>query len=828
MLRGHVPDIIGILVVCLVMLVGYFEIPFEGKTFSTASYTAGFNGCGSHTSVRSLCTARKRGDPRPDLAASSWFLEPSAQVVHHEIANGNVPLWNPGEGIGAPLAGNPQTAAFDPLMLAVFLHPTELIADLSTLLWLLLIGVAAYLFARALRLSPLPATVVGVVYGLSGWFFAYSNLWFFRVYLFLPLILATIEWTIRTKRRLPPAMLGISLGWIVLVGMPEPMFISVVAACVFAGARLLLGDREGTRRRAALRLVGGATLGVALGGPLLLGFREYLPLSFNGHSFNGQPPATDSVYQFLDWMMPRIATASAMASARAASDDRQWIGAGAVILAAIALCHPRTLRRYAGWPLVLVSAVVGGQMYGAHFVAWTAHIPIWAQVLWTRWGTPVLALPVALLAGIGLQTVLDGAIERRAVVAAFLALVGVVAAFIVLDNRDLDLWQHVNFRGGWPVAALTIAVVVLATLLLRSHLAAVVIAVVVILELLLLAPHGIYANRGNPYPSEPWISFLQSNTQDHSRVFSTQGILYPDIATAYGLSDLRVLDALYPKRYWNYLTTFVSHGLVDRFTAVQPSGVPNIASNPMFDLLGVRYLMFRDRPAAGPPSESRSQFRVVYRSGGVRIFENLHVAPRAFVVHDLHAVPNMTAALQLLTRENSARFPDGSVRVEQFDPRSSAVIEAKAQLAENQSCADNAASTANIVSYSATDMKIEVTNDCPGLLVVSDEYYPGWSATVNGRHASIYPTDVAMRGVPIPAGSSTVELHYAPASFRNGLILFAVGLIALGLLATTGLRSSRWWRSRRPLRNDPTPEAPEAASTLVAALLPGAAAMDDG
>ena len=246
-----------------------------------------------------------------------------------------------------------------------------------------------------------------------------------------------------------------------------------------------------------------------------------------------------------------------------------------------------------------------------------------------------------------------------------------------------------------------------------------------------------------------------------------------------------------------YLSTFISHGLIDRFTAVDPGEpVPAWASNPMFDLLGIRYLVFHDGPDSRPLG-AKEQFRRVYRADGVKILENLHAAPRAFVAHDLKAVPDMTAALQHLTSTNPARFPDGSVRVQHFDPRSQAVIEADPKVAQPQACAKGATSSTHIVKYSATNIKIDVTNSCPGLLVLSDEYFPGWSATVNGHHARVYPTDVALRGVPVPAGSSTVVLQYRPAPFRNGLILFAIGLVALAVLTVTGLRSSRWWRERR-------------------------------
>jgi hypothetical protein len=799
----RLPDVIGVLVVCLVMLAGYYEIPFGGKTFSTASYVANFNGCGPNRTTEAVhgllpfgfCSPVNENDPRPDFAASSWVLEPSAQVIHRQVAQGSLPLWSEGEGLGMPLAANPQTAALDPLMLAVFLHPTPLVTDLSILFWLLLVAVAAYLFARVLRLRPLPSTVVGVVYGLYGWFFAYSNLWFFRIYLFLPLILAATEWTICTKRRLPVATLGVLLAWAVLVGMPEPTFVLIVAASVFAGARLALGIREGTRRQAVLRLMGGGVLGAALASSLLLPFREYVHLSFNGHAFTGDAPTTRSVYDFLAWMMPRIGTLSPHAAAEIPPlNGSQWLGAGSVTLAAIAVGQRRAMRRHAGWPLVFVFAVIGVQVFGGGLVAWTGHIPVWSQVLWYRWGMPVLALPVALLAGVGLQAVVDGEVTRRAFLAACGALTTVVIVLIVLDHHHLNFTQHVQIRGGWPLAALTLVVIVVAVLWLPSHLDAVVIAVAVILEVLLLAPHGIYADRADPYPSQPWIGYLQSNTQDHSRVFSTDGILFPNISTAYDLSDIRAADALYPERYWTYIKEFISPGICCWFSGVGPPS--NVVSNPMFDLLGVRYLVSRESQTSQPSSQLMPQFQPVYHADDLNIYENSRAAPRAFVVHSLRVVPDMHRAAQLFANEEPARFPDGAVRVEHFDPRSSAVVESAGGVVQSRACGADTASAANIVSYSPTQVKISVTNDCPGLLVLSDQYFPGWSATVNGRGAHIYPTDIALRGVPVPAGTSTVEFHYRPKSFRDGLILFALGLVALLVLGVAGLRSSAWWQKR--------------------------------
>ena len=299
-------------------------------------------------------------------------------------------------------------------------------------------------------------------------------------------------------------------------------------------------------------------------------------------------------------------------------------------------------------------------------------------------------------------------------------------------------------------------------------------------------PYGIYAERGDLYPTRPWLAFLQGSTRDHSRVFSTQGILYPDVASVYGLSDPRVLDAIYPARYLDYLKAFVSPALVDRFTGIDPNeSAPKVAANPMFDLLGVRYLVYYDAAGSGPPPGSEAQFRLAYRGDGVKIYENLRAAPRAFVVHDVRPVDDAEAAATLMLTNKT------------FDPRTKAVIEAGPDEPRLRPCAGAAPSTATITSYAPSKVRIKVTSRCPGLLVLADQYFPGWSASVDAKHADVYATDATLRGVRVPAGTSTVELNYRPASFRNGMILFAIGLLTLLVLAVQGVRASPWWRAGR-------------------------------
>jgi predicted outer membrane repeat protein len=76
-------------------------------------------------------------------------------------------------------------------------------------------------------------------------------------------------------------------------------------------------------------------------------------------------------------------------------------------------------------------------------------------------------------------------------------------------------------------------------------------------------------------------------------------------------------------------------------------------------------------------------------------------------------------------------------------------------------------------------------------LIANELYYPGWSATVDGRAAQIYPTNAVMRGVVVPAGATTVDFTYTPFVRRNtsfafygaALLLAGVGAFVFGRLS---------------------------------------------
>jgi hypothetical protein len=156
-------------------------------------------------------------------------------------------------------------------------------------------------------------------------------------------------------------------------------------------------------------------------------------------------------------------------------------------------------------------------------------------------------------------------------------------------------------------------------------------------------------------------------------------------------------------------------------------------------------------------------------SGDVKIYENSTVLPRALFVSDVLFADSDNAAVQLMQSET-------------FDPAQMVVIED----GENEGMEKRATPPSispspypSIISYSPEQVVIDVNALQPGYLVLTDAYYPGWTATVDGQPVPIERADILFRAVKVPAGQHRVELRYQPQSCSFGLLISIGTLVVL-------------------------------------------------
>jgi uncharacterized membrane protein YfhO len=90
--------------------------------------------------------------------------------------------------------------------------------------------------------------------------------------------------------------------------------------------------------------------------------------------------------------------------------------------------------------------------------------------------------------------------------------------------------------------------------------------------------------------------------------------------------------------------------------------------------------------------------------------------------------------------------------------------------------------TAEMTRNDVTALEVRVHAGGRGVLIVSEVFYPGWEARVNGHAATIYRVDGILRGVSVPNDDSVVRLEYRPRSVRIGFVLTLAGIAGTVLL----------------------------------------------
>ena len=97
--------------------------------------------------------------------------------------------------------------------------------------------------------------------------------------------------------------------------------------------------------------------------------------------------------------------------------------------------------------------------------------------------------------------------------------------------------------------------------------------------------------------------------------------------------------------------------------------------------------------------------------------------------------------------------------------------------------------SAFLTQESATKLVVRTVATEAGMLVVRDAYDQGWKAYVDGLEVPVLPADLAVRGIPVPAGAHEVVLEYAPPALRLGAAISGASLV---LLSIFGLITWRW------------------------------------
>jgi hypothetical protein len=721
-------------------------------------------------------------------------------------ATGQFPLWNPYLFGGMPYVAAMHGDTFYPTFLLRLVLPTDVAMTWSFVIHLWLAGVFTYVFLRAAGLGFTGALVGGLAYMLSGQIASYAapghdgKLY---VSTLLPLFLWVIHRGVRDGRRWAWGLMALIVGFAVLSPHPQLLQYLLLAGAAY-GAWLAFGsgatgerlDRSTALRRVALAL-GAVMLGALIGAIQFLPVLEYVEWSPRAggkgweHAVSYSFPLSELVNTYLPHFTGML---DAYWGKNGIHFHSEYLGAATLLLAGAAFgSRGRGVGRAFVWfwlGVLVISLLwaLGGETPFYRLVYAIVPGAKYFRAPSTMYFVTTFA--VAVLAGVGAERVHRGAVSVRYVVVwlvaaaaiALLATMGgltnVAATVAGPELADAVFANHPALvMGAWRsllfVAAAAAVVLLARAGRLPSRYVPLALAAVVAADLWsVVQNYWIFSPRADTiYAADPTIEYLKAQAQP-GRVLTLE-------APPRQARNDPFLNGDALMHHDQRLVLGYHGNEIGRYDVLigKAEGGRNLANPNVWKLLNMRYLLTNmPEPlfpgmerVVGPVRNAAGTMVYLYRFPG----EN----PAAWVTPAIVKAEDNAVLATLLEPA--------------FDVRSVALFDTSAAVQGQQLQRAPAPLDLPVTSERWEPGHIVLTLAQPApagsALMVSENYYPGWEARVDGQLAPLGRAGFSLMGVALPEGGRRVELAFRSAPYEVGRTITLVALAASVLALAGGL-----------------------------------------
>jgi hypothetical protein len=752
-----------------------------------------------------------------DYTVSSFFY---LDFISQRTAAGHLPGWVPYVYGGVPLFSNPGSTFYPVRWLADAVGPTRLFFPILFWIQFGIAGWGMYLLGRELGCRRWVAFVIGLAFQWTGiltsWVYAGHD-GRIIVVTFAPLLFYFLHRGIRTARLAPFAGAAATVGLALLSFQIQNAYYLLLAAGIWA-VFLLVSDRvyrEPARLGKTVAMgMGAVAFGFALAAVNFLPFQDYV-----GQSPRGMTGGRGYEFSTSFSMPVRAISGLAVPEQVGANiqNDRgeyvfpiyrgenafrlhtEYLGALVLVLVALGWYYARRNRYwwfFTGLGLFALTLSLGGN---------TPLYRLYYEILpgLKRFRAPdlayyVLGFSLICMAALTLERLAQLREERAARRAsaepepgenALVMIVGGVVAAGVLGAVLLGAgsagmaegtsgltpaqgWMRFTFFAALAGGALWLWW----TRRVTTTVAMVLLSLVTVTDLWLIGKKFFQTMEAPEiaYAEDEVTAFLRQQ-RGPFRFFTVEGqSAWPRFKNQpmwYGLENAAGEHGNQLQRYNEFV------GVGERTMA----DFHNLTGDPRFmAAANVRYLVISAELQV-------PWLREVFRGQQALVYENTLALPRAYLAEQ--AVP-VAAGGALAAMQDSA-----------WNPLTTAFVESAQPLAVGQGPLQG---NAQVSRHDPDRVTVRTTASRPALLVLADNWYKDWHATVDGRHADILRTNHTFRGVVVPQGTHTVEFHFQSRELYNGLHVY---LGAWALLALYGVYLLVRGRRRRDAEPEPAAAA---------------------
>lgn len=696
----------------------------------------------------------------PDFGRSDLLnlTIPLKQFLQNNLHQGEFPLWNPYIGNGIPQLAESQTGALQPINIILFgLLPMDFAFNLSYIIIFATTFFSTYFYLKTIKCSNFSSTVSALAFTFSAIFIVHlTHFNLIQSLSFFPLMLFIVEKSLQTKRKRILLFSSVVFSLSFLSGFFQTTLYTIVFLFLYIFFRFAFGQKFKTGEFFAFifTFIFSLFLGLLLSAAQLLPSIEYLNISSKIKSDRGMfselqrfPYVVKNFLEFLNPYIngdPRLGTYPPFGNNWGIFwENAGYFGIASLFFSFLGLMawrKNRFVRLFFIIALILIVLILGKN--SPAFVLF--EFPPLSLFRVPARFLVFLTFSLVVLCAIGISK-FEGKFKRRKHLLIFISTIILAAVFLDLlfFARNYSL---VGVEKDWISCPAT------GTKIKEDS--------------------GIFR------------IYTYGNPRLWSEVFTKVGWMgkekeYYSLRNGLDVYFSEICPLSDPEDYHVSLTVPRQRILIDTIGSGIAFSNNDIIrmSTPSSSLLGlsnVKYIV-SPYPIAGDDMEVFAT--VSAQPYTYNIYKNNKFIPRAILVPETEKISTVDDFFSKVGEKS-------------FDFRKVALVEDDTKITDGDS-----GGKVDIISYKNQEVKIKVSNKKAGVLILFDNYYPGWKVYVNGKEQKIIKADFAFRGVILQPGENTVVFQYKPTYWKVGVIVSVITLIFVVFLLRKVILSERTKRS---------------------------------
>lgn len=671
------------------------------------------------------------------------FSYPMKYVVIQYFKNHTFPLWNPYILFGTPLLANFQSGAFSITNIFYFLVDFNSAWSLQIIAQHIFSCIFMYLLLRHWKISKIGAILGGISFAFGGFNLIWSE-WNSHTLTaaFIPLLIFFADRFIKEKKIFDGIFLSIILALQIFSGYPQIVFYTIPA--LFIVWFVNLKNLNKSYLFTGLGLFIFIILGLGIASPQILPGVELLKSSQRSYEAIPREWAFLSWRQVITFIAPDFFGNHATYNYWGDKNYTSNIGFVGVVTFTLALLAIKYFKKREIIFLIILIFVSLMFSFPTPIAIFFWEKNLFGLKAGASYRILVLfSFACSSLAGFGYDFLKNQKKSK------WLSLILTGVIFMVFGIYALNIHNKIALRN------LVLPVIIFGFTLIIFYKPKVKFFLVIFLLIELFYfgwKFTPFVPRNIVFPMDKITTFLKDSSEPFRVIGGEQ--IHVDTNMVYGIKFVGGYDAEYPLNTAKFLGVLNSNdpdaNPQDRY------GLITNTNSKLLDLVNTKYYV--SLKSEEEKFKENKKFSFLFSDNDVDIFESKATLPRAFMVYDWEV-----NSLNELVKKD---FPQDKRIILEENPKI---------LKQNYS-----KNKVEYKLYGNQKFIIEVNTDNDGMLFVSDTYYPGWKAFVDGKETKIYKADFVFRAVEVPKGKHEIEMVYKPESFINGL---KISLVSLGILA---------------------------------------------